>query len=83
MQPESILRDDAITLLRELRLDHSRYVQDLPEDWFNQVKIILNNSKSTDSFKKLAMLEKLKSSIIKTRKNVFHDLLATDKNGEN
>lgn len=79
MQPESILRDDAITLLRELRLDHSRYVQDLPEDWFNQVKVILNNSNSTDSFKKLAMLEKLKSSIIKTRKNVFRDLLAADK----
>jgi len=69
MQPESILRDDAITLLRELRLDHSRYVQDLPDDWFNQVQNILKDSNSIDSFKKMAMLEKFKSSIIKTRGN--------------
>lgn len=79
MQPESILRNDAITLLRELRLDHSRYVQDLPEDWFNQVKMILHNSKSTDNYKKLAMLEKLKSSIIKTRNTAPHKFKTVDK----
>ena len=69
MQPESILREDAITLLRELRLDHFRYVQDLPDDWFNQVQSILKITNSKDNFKKMALLEKLKSSIIKTRSN--------------
>lgn len=67
MQPESILRDDAITLMREVRLDHSRYIQDLPTDWFIEATKILKNSNLNDSHKKMAMLERLKPSIIKTR----------------
>jgi hypothetical protein len=43
MEPESILKDDAITLLRELRLDHSRYIQNFPDDWIEQVYEILKN----------------------------------------
>ena len=78
MQPESILRDDAITLLRELRLDHSRYIQDVPDDWLDQVQKILKDNKSNKSFKIMAMLDRLKSSVIKTRTKNYHPSVNED-----
>jgi hypothetical protein len=68
IEPEAILRSDALTLLRELRLDHSRYIQALPEDLFIEMVAIIKNHPDPTQHKKLAMLEAIRSSIISTRK---------------
>ena len=74
MQPEAILRHDAVTLLREMCLDHSRYVQNLPDDWVKLAKFFLIESNPDDRHKKLASLDKFKNSVIKTRltSNLVH-----------
>ncbi len=67
MQPEAVERKDAMQLLRELRLDHARYIEKIPEDWLEQANRILDSSPDPNRHKKKALLEKLRASVVRTR----------------
>jgi len=69
VQPEAVLRSDALTLMRELRLDHSRFIQRLPESLYSEMISLIKNHPDPCQHKKLAMLELLKTSIVKTRRD--------------
>lgn len=67
LQPEAMLRTDALTLIRELRLDHSRYIQALPDDLYREIMEIIRTHPDPIQHKKLAMLEGIRASIVLTR----------------
>lgn len=67
LQPQAVLRDDALTLFRELRLDHSRYIQALPDDLHSEMVEIIKENPDSLQHKRLAMLEAVRSSIVATR----------------
>jgi len=67
MQPEAVERKDAMQLLRELRLDHARYIEKVPEDWLAQAIRVIDSSPDPNKHKKKALLEKLRASVVRTR----------------
>jgi hypothetical protein len=79
LQPEAARRGDALTIFREIRLDHSRYIQALPDDLHSEMVSIIKENPDGLQHKKLAMLETIRSSIVATRsRNPSMSLKAKD-----